>query len=61
MSNVHNTSRPESVLRKKRNFVCYHVVFESAAVNECLVRNIPSSENIADVMIPMSRIEIFGE
>jgi hypothetical protein len=32
MSVVHNTQRPESVLKKKSNTICYHVVRESAAI-----------------------------
>ena len=38
MSVVHNTSRPESVLRKKSNSVCYHAVHQSVAMGESLVR-----------------------
>ena len=50
MSLVHNTSRPESVLRKKRNKVCYHKVHESVAIGESLVGHIPNKENVADLM-----------
>ena len=32
MSVEHNTSKPESVLRKKSNSVCYHAVHESVAI-----------------------------
>jgi hypothetical protein len=32
MSVVHNTQRPESVLKKKSNSICYHAVYESAAM-----------------------------
>jgi hypothetical protein len=34
MSVVHNTQRPESVLKKKRNAMCYHAVRESAEMGE---------------------------
>ena len=44
MSVVHNTSRPESVLRKKSNSVCYHTVCES------LVGHKLSKKNVADLM-----------
>ena len=47
---VHNTSRSESVLRKKSNSVCYHAVCESVAMGESLVGHIPSKENTADLM-----------
>ena len=50
MSAVHNTSRPESVLRKKSNSVCYHAVSESVVIGESLVGYIPSKENVADLM-----------
>ena len=50
MSVIHNTSRLESVLRKKSNSVCYHAVCESGAMVESLVGHIPSKENVADLM-----------
>ena len=48
MSIVHNTSRPELVLGKKSNSVCYHAVHESVAMGESLVGHIPSKENATD-------------
>ena len=51
MSIVHNTSRPESTLRKKSNSVCYHAVCESVAMGESLVGHIPFRENVAHLMI----------
>ena len=50
MSVAHNTSRPESVLRKKNNSVYYHATHESVAMGESLVGHIPSKENVADLM-----------
>ena len=50
MSVIHNSSSPESVLRKKNNSVCYHEVCESVAMGESLVGHIPSKENIADLL-----------
>jgi hypothetical protein len=32
MSVVHNTHRPESVLKKKSNSICYQAVHDSAAM-----------------------------
>ncbi len=32
MSVMNNTSKPESVLKKKNNSVCYHIVRESVAM-----------------------------
>ena len=50
MSVISNTSRPESVLRKKSISVYYHAVCGSAAMGESLVGQIPSKENIADLL-----------
>ena len=48
---MHNSSKPESVLRKKSNSVCYHAVHESVAMGESLVGHVPSKENVADLLI----------
>ena len=50
MSVVHNTSRPESVLRKKSKSVCYHAVHESVLMGESPVGHLPSKENVTDLM-----------
>ena len=50
MSIVRNTSKPESVLRKKSNLVCYYAVNESFAMVESLVAHILGKENVADLM-----------
>ena len=50
ISVVHNTSRPELLLRKKSNSVRYHVVCESVAMDESLVRHVPNKENVTDLM-----------
>ena len=50
MSVVYNTSKPESVLRKKSDSVCCHAGGESVAMGEFVVGQIPSKENIADSM-----------
>jgi hypothetical protein len=49
MSLVHNTQRPESVLKKKSNAICYHAVRESAAMGESIIGYIPSVNNPADI------------
>jgi hypothetical protein len=49
MSLVHNTQRPESVLKKKSNSICYHAVRESAAMGEPIIGHVPSVENPADI------------
>jgi hypothetical protein len=42
MSVVHNTQRPESVLKKKSNAICYHAVRESDAMGESIIGHVPS-------------------
>jgi hypothetical protein len=50
MSVVHNTSAPESTLKKKSNAIAYHAVREAVAMKELLIGYIPSAMNIADLM-----------
>ena len=57
MSVIHNLSRPESVLSKRSNSICYHTVCESVAMGESLVGHIPSKENIADLLTKV----LYGE
>jgi hypothetical protein len=47
MSVVHNTQRPESVLKKKSNSLCYYMVRESAAMGESIIGYVPSVDNPA--------------
>jgi hypothetical protein len=47
MYDVHNTHRPESVL-KKSNSICYHTVHESASMGESIIGHVPSVDNPAD-------------
>jgi hypothetical protein len=47
MSVVHNTQRPESVLKKKSNTICYQAVRDSTAMGESIIGNIPSVNNPA--------------
>jgi hypothetical protein len=49
MSVVHNTQCPESVLNKKSNSLCYHMVRESAAMGESISGHVPSIDNPADI------------
>ncbi|KAL7540108.1 LOW QUALITY PROTEIN: hypothetical protein ACHAWF_008209 [Thalassiosira exigua] len=50
MSVVHNTQRPESVLKKKSNSICYHAVREAVAMGECLTGHISTHHNYADLL-----------
>ena len=49
MSVVTNVSRPESMLKKKSNSICYHAVREAVAMGEALVAHIPTKKNLADL------------
>jgi hypothetical protein len=49
MSVVHNTQRPESVLKKQSNSICYHTVRESAAMGESIIGHVPSVDNPTDI------------
>jgi len=49
MSVIHNTQRPESMLRKKSNSICYHAVRESVAMGESLTGPISTHEIPANV------------
>jgi hypothetical protein len=51
MSVVHNTHRPESVLKKKSNSICYHAVRESAAMGESIIGHVHSVDNPADIRV----------
>ena len=49
MSVINNTTKPESVLRKKANLVCYHYIREAVAADEFQTGHISTHENPADV------------
>ena len=49
MSVIHNTQRPESVLRKKSNSICYHAIREYVGMEEILTAHIRTAENPADL------------
>jgi hypothetical protein len=49
MSMVHNTQRPESVLKKKSNTLCYHAVRESISMGESIIGHVPSETNPSDI------------
>jgi hypothetical protein len=46
---VHNTHRPESVLKKKSNSIFYHAVRESSAMVESIIGHVPSVDNPAEI------------
>jgi hypothetical protein len=48
-SQVTNSSRPESTLKRKCS-ICYHAIHESVAMGETLVTYIKTGENLADFL-----------
>ena len=50
MSVIHNTSKPESVLKKKSNSVCYHFVREAVAMRDFLTTHVPTARNWDDLL-----------
>jgi hypothetical protein len=49
MSVIHNLQRPESVLKKEPNSICYHVARESTAMGECIIAHVRSENNPVDI------------
>ena len=49
MSVIHNTQRPESMIKKKSNQICYHFCRESVAMGESLTGHVSTGENPADL------------
>jgi hypothetical protein len=49
-SQVTNSSRPESTLKKKCNSICYHAICESVAMDETLLTHITTGDNLADFL-----------
>ena len=50
MSVIHNTSKPESVLKKNSNSICYHFVREAVAMRECLTTHVPTERSWDDLL-----------
>ena len=49
-SQVANSSRPESTLKKKCNSICYHAICESVAMGESFIAHIRTQFNLADFL-----------
>ena len=50
MSVIHNTSTPESVVKKNSNSICYHFILQAIAAKECLTTHVPTLVNWADLI-----------
>jgi hypothetical protein len=50
MSVIHNTQRPESVLKKKKSkSIFHHAVHESSVMGESIIGHVPSVDNPSDI------------
>ena len=49
MSVIHSICKPESTLNKNENLVCYHLIREAVATDECKIGHIATDQNPADV------------
>ena len=49
-SQVTNSSKPDSVLKKKCNSICYHAVYESVAMGEALITHVRTGNNLSDLL-----------
>jgi hypothetical protein len=49
ISVIHNTQRPELMLKKKSNSVCYHYCRELVAMGESITGHVPTKKNPADL------------
>jgi hypothetical protein len=54
-SQVTNGNIPESTLKKKCNFICYHAVQESVTIGELLITHVNSEDNLSDLMTKVTR------
>ena len=50
MSVIHNTSKPESMLKKNSNRIFYHFVREAVAMKELLTTHVPTLNNWVDLL-----------
>ncbi len=49
-SQVTNSSRPESTLKKKYNSICYHAIRESVAMGKSLISHLWTWFNLSDFL-----------
>ena len=50
MSVLHNTTTPESTLKKKSNSIAYHMVREAVAMDEIRTGYVKTDDNVSDLM-----------
>ena len=55
-SQVTNSSRPESTLKKKCNSICYHPIQESVAMGESLISHLRTWFNLSDFLTKVTNV-----
>ena len=50
MSVIHNTTKPESTLKKKCNPIAYHAIHKSVSMGESLTGHVSSEDKPADLL-----------
>jgi hypothetical protein len=53
-SQVTNSSRPESTLKKKSHSICYHAIRESVAMGESLITHCKTNDNLSDPLTKLT-------
>jgi hypothetical protein len=53
-SQVTNSSRPESTLKKKSHYICYHAIWESVAMGESLFTHCKTNDNLSDPLTKLT-------
>jgi hypothetical protein len=51
---IANSSRPESLLKKKSNAIAYHAGRETCAMKELLICYVKTDDNVAEIMTKVS-------
>ncbi len=54
MSVIHNTQQPESTLKKKNLFICYHAVRKAVAMGDILTSHVRTENNFSDFMMKVT-------
>ena len=47
---MYDIYKPESVLKKKSNSICYHFIRQAIVMKECLATHVPTARNFADML-----------
>jgi len=47
---IANSTRPESTLQKKSNFICYHAIRELVAMGKSLLTHVGTADNLSNLL-----------